>query len=73
MDSLVPLLGVIIKSCPAGIMDAPVGLAAIFKVTYEQNLFFYFPTPLGLSNNSSCFDISPIICEEPCTVTWGNH
>ena len=73
MEDLVPLLRVIIKSCPAGIMDIPVGLAAILKHTYELNLFFYFPTPMGLSNNSSGFGMSPIIYGEPCTVTWGNH
>ena len=66
---LVPLRRVIIKSCQAGILDVPVGLAAILIHTYELNLFFYFPTPLGLSNNSSGFDMSPIICGEPCTVT----
>ena len=73
MECLVLLLSVIIKSFSAGIMDVPVGLAAILIHTYELNLFFYFPTPLGLSNNSSGFDMSPIISGEPCTVTWGNH
>ena len=62
LEGLVPLSWVIIKSCPAGIMDVLLGLAAIVIHTYELNLFFYFPTPLGLSNNSSCFDMSPIIC-----------
>ena len=69
VESLVPLLGEIIKSCPTGLMDVPVGLAAILIHTYELNLFFYFPTPLGLSNNSSGFGMSPIICGGPCTVT----
>ena len=73
MKGLVPLRRVIIKSFPAGIMDVLLGLAAIVIHTYELNLFFYFPTPLGLSNNSSGFNMSPIICGEPCTVTWGNH
>ena len=73
MESLVPLLGVIIKSFPAGILEVPVGLAAILIHTYELNLFFYFPTPLGLSNSSSGFNMSPIFCGEPCSVTWGNH
>ena len=73
MEDLVPLLRVINKSCPAGIMDVPVGLAAILIHTNELNLFFYFPTPLELSTSSTGFDMSPIICGEPCTVTWGNH
>ena len=56
-------------------MDVPVGLAAILIHTYELNLFFffYFPTPLGLSNNSTGFVMFPIFCGEPCTVIWGNH
>ena len=69
MESPVLFLGVIIKSCPAGIMDVPVGLAAILIHTYELNLFIYFPTPLGLSNSSTGFGMSPIICGGPCTVT----
>ena len=73
MEDLVLLLRVIIMSFPAGIMDVPVGLAAILIHTYELNLFFYFPSPLGLSNNSSGFDMSPIFCGEPCTVSRGNH
>ena len=73
MKSLVPLIRVIIKSCPAGIMDVPVGLAAILIHTYNQICFFYFPTPLGLSNSSTRFGMSPIICGEPCTVNKGNH
>ena len=73
MEGLVPLRRVIIKSCPAGIMDVPVGLAAILIHTYELNCFFYFPTPLGLSTSSTGFDMSPIISGEPCTVTWGYH
>ena len=72
MESLVALLGVIIKSFPAGIMDVLLGLAAILIHTYELNLFFYFPTPIGLSNNSSGFNMSPIFSGEPCCVTWGN-
>ena len=43
MEDLVSLLRVIIKSCPAGIMDVPVGLAAILIHTYELNLFFTLP------------------------------
>ena len=69
MEGLEPLLRAIIKSCPAGIMDVLLCLAAIVIHTYELNLFFYFPTPLGLSNNSSGFDMSPIFCGETCTVT----
>ena len=73
MESLVPLLGVIIKSCPAGLIVVPVGLAATRIHTDEINLFSYFPTPLGLSTSSTGFDMSPIISGEPCTATWGNH
>ena len=73
MESLIPLLRVIIKSFPAGMLDVPVGLAVIFKDTYELSLFFYFPNLLGLSNNSSGFGMSPIICGGPCTVTLGYH
>ena len=69
MESLVPLIRVIIKSLPAGLMDVPVGLAAILIHTYELNLFFYFPTPLGLSNSSTGFGMSPIISGGPCTVS----
>ena len=43
MEGLVPLLTAIIKSFPARILDIPVGLAAIFKHTYEPILFFTFP------------------------------
>ena len=73
MESLEPLLGVIIKSFPAGIFDDPVGLAAILIHTYELNLFFYFPTPLGLSTSPTGLDMSPIISGEPCSVIKGNH
>ena len=73
MEDRVPLLRVIIKLCPAGIMDVPVGLAAILIHTYELNCFFYFPTPLVLSNNYSGFGMSPIFCGGPCTVTLGYH
>ena len=70
MESLVPLLGVIIRSCPAGIIYVPVGLAAILIHTcVKVNMFFYFPTPLGLSNSSTGFGMSPIISGGPCTVT----
>ena len=69
MEGLEPLLRAIIKSFPAGIMDVLLGLAAIVIHTYELNLFFYFPTPLGLSNNYFGFGMSPIICGGPCTVT----
>ena len=73
MKRLVPLLGVINKSFPAGIMDVLLGLAAILKHTYELNLFFNFHTPLGRSNSSTKFGMSSIICGEPCTVNKGNH
>ena len=73
MEGLVPLLRAIIKLFPAGIMDVLLGLAAILIHTYELNLFFYFSTPLGLSTSSTGFDMSPIICGEPCTVNKGNH
>ena len=73
MRSLVPLIRVIIKSFPEGLMDVKVRLAAILIHTYELNLFFYFPTPLGLSTSSSGFDMSPIISGEPYTVNKGNH
>ena len=68
-----PVTCYIIKSFLAGIMDIPVGMAAILIHTCALNLFFYFPTPLGLCTSSTGFDMSPIICGEPFTVTWGNH
>ena len=74
MESLVPLLGVIIKLYPAELLDVPVGLAAILIHTYVLNLFsFYFPTTLGPSNSSTGLGMSPRIFGEPCTVAWGNH
>ena len=69
MESLVPLIRVIIKSFPEGLMDIPVGLVAILIHNYELKLFVYFPTPLGLSTNYFGFGMSPITCGGPCTVT----
>ena len=69
MEGVVLLHRVIIKSFLAGKMDVLVGLAAILIHTYELNLFLLLSHPLGLSNNSTGFDMTPIIRGGPCTVT----